>query len=381
MKTKLNIIVTFLAVAISVNAQITLQEPEITDSYIKFVGENTSNNYRFILDTYEWADHGPQFQLTIEALDAGKPAQFTSVDLSDTNYWEPMFRRITSEIAGEEMTAQDNVKRLYVKNVALLPNQFYDYENFHIIGLEATGEYTIPDGCFSRCDGLDTFDCNVQGTLTLGENIVNNKIFFTVKVYTEQAYDAWQKYKDNYGANFVIESNGTPNPNEMRIISVSLNTTTEADGDFNMPDEGGYVNGSNSIVRYRINSFTAQTTEIVTELFMDYTIYPSGQSGQQHEWKQIHATDKGNGTWSYNGPAVNILDGLESNTEYRLEFSFNTNYDDKTGRAHYPTNGQTAYVNFRTGNLAGNDNNRYDLNNDGKISTADIQVIINEMKK
>jgi hypothetical protein len=114
---------------------------------------------------------------------------------------------------------------------------------------------------------------------------------------------------------------------------------------------------------------------------MDYTIYPSGQSGQQHEWKQIHATDKGNGTWSYNGPAVNILDGLESNTEYRLEFSFNTNYDDKTGRAHYPTNGQTAYVNFRTGNLAGNNSNKYDLNNDGKVSTADIQVIINEMKK
>ena len=381
MKTKSIIVLSLLALTIGVNAQITLQEPEITDSYMKFTSENTTNNYRFTLDTYEWADHGPQFQLTIESLDAGKPAQFTNADLSDTNYWEPMFRRITSEIAGEEMTAQDNVKRLYVKNVALLPNQFYDYENLHIIGIEATGEYTIPDGCFSRCDGLETFDCNVQGTLTIGKNIINDKIFFTVKVYTQQAYDEWQKYKDNYGSNFEIESNGTPDPNELRIISVSLNTTTEADGDFNMPDEGGYVNGSNSIVRYEINSFTAQTTEIVTELFMDYTIYPSGQDGQQHEWKQIHATDKGNGTWSYNGPVVNILDGLENYTEYRLEFSFNTNYDDKNGRAHYPTNGQTAYVSFRTGNLAGNNSNRYDLNNDGKVSTADIQVIINEMKK
>ena len=79
MKTKL---IAFLAVLFAIvqnaSAQITLQDPVITDSYIKFVGENTANNYRFTLDTYEWADRGPQFQLTIEPLDASKPAQFTA---------------------------------------------------------------------------------------------------------------------------------------------------------------------------------------------------------------------------------------------------------------------------------------------------------------
>ena len=214
MKSKLTtLLVALLAIATGAQAQITLQDPVITDSYMKFVGENEANNYRFTLDTYEWADRGPQFQLTIEPIDASMAAQFTTDDLYDGNYWEPMFRSYTQQMAGEEMTAQDNVKRLYVKNVALLPKQFADYEEFHVIGIEAAGDYSIPEGCFYGCTQLDEFDCNVQGTLTLGSYIVSNQPAFTVTVYTTQSAQVWNEYKQNTGANFsVVVSDVTPEP-------------------------------------------------------------------------------------------------------------------------------------------------------------------------
>ena len=188
--------------------KITLQDPVIADSYMKFVGENEANNYRFTLDTYEWADRGPQFQLTIEPIDASKVAQVTTDDLYDGNYWEPMFRSYTKQMADEEMEANDNVKRLYVKNVALLPKQFADYEEFHVIGIEAAGYYSIPDACFYGCTKLDEFDCNVQGTLTLGSNIVSNQPAFTVTVYTTQSAQVWNEYKQNTGANFSVDDSG-----------------------------------------------------------------------------------------------------------------------------------------------------------------------------
>lgn len=200
--------VAFFAIVLNAQAQITLQDPVTTDTYMAFVGENQTNNYRFTLDTYEWADRGPQFQLTIEPIDASKSAQFTTDDLNDGNYWEPMFRSYTQQMAGEEMTAQDNVKRLYVKNVALLPKQFADYENFHIIGIEAAGDYSIPESCFYGCTKLDEFDCNVQGTLTLGSYIVSNQPAFTVKVYTTQSAQVWNEYKQNTGANFSVDDSG-----------------------------------------------------------------------------------------------------------------------------------------------------------------------------
>ena len=216
MKTKvLSLLMVLFMLAMGVQAQITLHDPVITDSYMAFVGENQMNNYRFTLDTYEWADRGPQFQLTIEPIDASKSAQFTTDDLSDPNYWEPMFRSYTKQMAGEEMTAQNNVKRLYVKNVALQPKQFYDYGEFHIIGIEAAGNYTIPDACFSGCRKLDEIDCNVAGTLTLGKEFINTTSDFTVKVYTQQSAQVWNEYKQNTGANFSVDDSevtSTPEP-------------------------------------------------------------------------------------------------------------------------------------------------------------------------
>ncbi|MBR1652114.1 MAG: hypothetical protein IJ692_01840 [Alloprevotella sp.] len=55
--------VALFAIALNAQAQITLQDPVITDSYMAFVGENQANNYRFTLDTYEWAGRGPNCRL------------------------------------------------------------------------------------------------------------------------------------------------------------------------------------------------------------------------------------------------------------------------------------------------------------------------------
>ena len=147
-------------------AKIVMDDPVITDSYIKFVGTNADNNYKYTLDTYEWADRGPQFQLTIEALDATQPATITTADLSDENYWEPLFRFYTQQLAGQAMEANDNIKKLIIKDVALQPNHFNQYEDLKSITIEASGDYTIPDGCFGNDTKLDNFYSNVSGTLT-----------------------------------------------------------------------------------------------------------------------------------------------------------------------------------------------------------------------
>ena len=58
-------------------AKITVEDPIIEmdgeqPRYLKFVGENVENNWRFTLDTYG-AD-GIKFQLTLERIDASKAA-------------------------------------------------------------------------------------------------------------------------------------------------------------------------------------------------------------------------------------------------------------------------------------------------------------------
>ena len=352
MKKFYTLLIALLAIATGAEAQIKLQDPVISDTYIKFVGENTTNNYRFTLDTYEWEKQGPQFQITVEPLDATKAAQFTASDLTDNNYWEPMFRSYTKQLAGEEMTAQDNIKRVYIKNVAILANQFSDYHYLKVVGFEAKGDYAIPDGCFSGCDRIKSFDCNVQGTLMLGKNIVHGNPDFSLKVYTQQSADVWRTYKEGNGANFSIDDSYVYTANDPRIVSLALNLTVNGENrNVDLADEGGKINETDAIVGYVLNSYTAQTSGEVTELFMDYDVYPKGDGGKQRDWKQVQATNKGNGVWSFDGPAVNVLAGLESNAEYILQFSFSTN-PGVGERAHYPTSGDHVQIKFTTGDIS-----------------------------
>lgn len=387
----LSILPLLLMAVMGAQAQITLSEPVITDSYMAFVGENVTNNYRFTLDTYEWADRGPQFQLTIEPIDASKPAQFTAADLSDPNYWEPMFRNYTKQMAGSEMTAQDNVKRLYVKNVALLGQQFSDYENFKIISIEAKGDFTIPDGCFSGCTKLETFGCNVQGKLSLGTNIVSTQPDFTVKVYTPQSAQAWNEYKVNTGANFSVNDSEAIDPNAPRILSVNMGLTVNNENrNFDLPDQSAKIEENAPLTQYVLNSFTATTSGEVNELYMQYCVYPAEQSGQQHEWKQLYASKVEDGKWSYAGSAVNCLQNLQSNADYRVEFSFNTDYNSQYGRSHFPTNGHTVRIVFTTGDLPtgistvkaadNKDGNVYDLSGRREMKPAKGVFIVGDKK-
>ena len=119
-----------------------------------------------------------------------------------------------------------------------------------------------------------------------------------------------------------------------------------------MPDVSGKQQETAPIVGYVLNGFKATTSGAVSELFMEYSIYPATQGGQQHEWKQLHAKNMGGGAWSYEGDAVNVLSGLQSNTEYRLEFTLKTDYNDSYGSTSYPTNGATVRIAFTTGDLS-----------------------------
>ena len=200
-------IIALLAIVLKSQAGIVITEQviDLQQLNIKLVGENTENNFRYTINNYEWTDRGPQFQLVIEPIDNTKSAQFTSSDLSDENYWEPLFRSVTKDQIGMEMTTQDNIKRLYITNVATLENQFSDYDNIKHLELVSAGNYTINNGLFSGCTHLENVVCNVAGILTLGTNIVDTQPGFTVKVYTTQSANAWKTYRENTGANFIVD--------------------------------------------------------------------------------------------------------------------------------------------------------------------------------
>ena len=188
---------------------IELLEPVITDNYIQFVGINNTGNYKFTLDTYEWEeDHGPQFQLTIEPIDPSKVAYFSQSDLNDPNYWEPMFLRVTEQMAGQAMTAQDNIKRLYLGDVQLLENQFIDYDELHIVGFDLKKDYTLPSGCLLNAgQHMDEMDVKCEGTMTLAPNSLPANKMFVVTVYTQPVYDVWNSYKQAYNCDYILNLN------------------------------------------------------------------------------------------------------------------------------------------------------------------------------
>ncbi len=349
MKKVFTLIIALLAIVTNSNAAIVMEDPVIEmGSYLKFVGKNEAKNYKYTLDTYEWpSNRGPQFQLTIEPIDPTQEAQFGGSDLNDPNYWEPLFRSYTKQMAGEEMEAYDNVKRLYVKNVKLLNNQFKAYTDLHIISIEATGNYTIPDYCFQGTTHLETLISNVAGTLTLGSSVVPSTVGFTVKEYYAQNATKWSDYKTNLGMSYIIDSSEITGAN---ISSATFSGTMNGESEKNMPlpNEGAtlYDNETNLITELKISDFSVTTIGQVSECYMEYAIYPATESGQQHTWLKAQAADQGNGVWSYT-TTLDALAGLQSNTIYRLEFNFKINGSTGT----YPNSGSTYRMKFKTGTI------------------------------
>lgn len=338
-----------MALCIRAAAGIVMETPVITDTYMKFVGVNEANNYKYTLDTYEWADRGPQFQITLEPLDASKPAAVTTADLSDPNYWEPLFRQYTLQLAGEAMEAADNVKQLHVKSVSLPAHQFAAYENLHVISIETDGSYSLPDGIFSGCTKMETLECNVQGTLTLGAGIVNAAPVFTVNCSTGQAKQAWTQYKTANNCHYTVTGDDDPNIPAISRVQISL-TVNGYTVNLNLPNNGITLDNLQGITEAHLNNFTATTTADFTELVAEYCICLSGTIPTSDMWRTVNAIQSSENEWQANNLGLDLLEALSSDTSYQLYFHFYANVAEG-GRATYPTDGNTFRLDFTTGTL------------------------------
>ena len=350
---------------------IELLEPVITDNYIKFEGIKSDGNYRFILDTYEWEkDHGPQFQLKIEPIDPSKPAYFSQSDLSDPNYWEPMFMAVTQQMAGEAMTAQDNIKRLYLGDVQLLPNQFIDYNNLHKVGFNLKKDYTLPDGCLLNAgQHMDEMDVKCEGTMTLSPNSLPADKMFYVTVYTQPVYDVWNNYKQSYNCQYILNMEG----NAPAITAVKV--TSKVDNDV-FTEQLPATGFDDVIIEAPINYFYLNRFEVdvnvdVDEIFMDYAIYKEGEANDG--WLSIHATKTDDGKWVAENINLDVLQGLEVGQKYILSFDFISGYLDEVGdRLRYDNGGHLYHVKFVCGESAAVPG---DVNGDGTVTAADVTAL------
>lgn len=352
-------------------AAIQLMEPVITDNYIEFVGVNNDGNYRFILNTYEWEnDHGPQFQLTVEPINSSQPAFFSQNDLEDPNYWEPMFMNVTQQMAGQAMSIQNNVKRLYLGDVQLLENQFIDYDELHIVGFDLKKDYTLPSGCLLNAGHhMDEMDVKCEGTMTLSPNSLPANKMFVVNVYTQSVYDVWNNYKMDYGCQYTINYQvETPAITSVGIVATYneevVNTALPATA---FPRQ--VVDEPAS--EFYLNRFDATVNVDVDELFMDYAIVKKGTT--PNGWSQLYATKVNDGQWVADNLQFNVLEGLEDGETYVLYFDFITGYLDAVGdRLRYDNGGQMYSVEFKYSSLVSVPG---DVNGDGTVTAADVTAL------
>ena len=364
MKLKLYALLSVFFMALGASAQIVKDDPVIDmgadgPNYIKFVGTNTTNNYRYILDTFE----GTKFRLTLESLNPKIPAVIPESDKNDENYWEPLFRYYTKQMAGEEMEASRNIKELYVKGVALFENQFKGYcDGMKKIEITSDGDYQIPSGCFAKGEAegysIKSLTTNVKGKLSLGADVVDATAG-GLSVYTEveQNAKAWQSYKTNNNAVFSLYLNNEPytgegedtTPAAISSLTVSYILNGNATS-YPVPNEETKLKGDdfNGIMSFVLKGYTATVTRELEELFMDYAVYPDADGGAQHGWTALHATYKGDNVWAFEQD-VDVLANTEKNTTYNLEFSISTNPIDGKDREHFPNNGAHIRIKFTTG--------------------------------
>lgn len=103
---------------------------------------------------------------------------------------------------------------MFITDVALLSNQFEGYcDGLNRIEITATGDYTIPAGCFSKGDakGYNTkqLDCKVDGRLTIGEKAVDYGAGgLNIYTYREAITQAWINYKITHNCAYTVYLNG-----------------------------------------------------------------------------------------------------------------------------------------------------------------------------
>ena len=376
-------------------AAIVLDEPVISNDYMKFSGQCAEHNWKFVLDTYEWADRGPLFQLTITPMDILSDAYFTSDDLADENYWEPLFRKYTKQLAGQEMEARDNVKKLFITNVRLVEGQFKGYatSSLNVLEINASGNYTIPNQCFgplgdSESLKLKQFNCNVDGTLTIGSNVFpTNSGSMTIYTTKETLAQQWYDYKTSNGYGYTVYLNGTQyngggssgGTSSTDVITNMKLTIKHNGGDaFTQSfDASGFqmldltAEFTNSMI---IKKVEVQTQGTVSDVVFVATMNPADETPNSDNWVNMPLQ------WNKDGEGwvLDFGDGIELTKEIEDSqpriFQFYVQAKNSAGSDIFYNNGGETYKVKFTYQGGGNENWKVKFYKDG---TAGLGLLVN----
>ena len=344
----------FLMVCLALMSFANIELTVDLDTYV-FTGINSANNYKFVLSPYEFKNGGPQFQLVVTPIDPSLEAHFTSDDLQDQNYWEPMFKYYTKQLAGQEMTAQDNIKRLYLGDVELLPGQFVDYNELHMICFDLTkGNYILPERCLLNAgQRLEEINVNYSGDgiilMDLMPNSLPSNKAYVVNVNTVELQEKWQWYKEQFNCQYTVnlQAQGGDGINSFSItVNMGGRDETMELPASGMPEEDLTEGGTEAESAFIIRGYEAIAGDAIQSLEVKGTIYEYGSSPR--DWRTAPARNVGGGNWQASGLDINLLDGLTAGKTYVLELYVEA--VDAAGKMYYYNNGGENYkVRFMVG--------------------------------
>lgn len=322
-------------------------ELEANAETFTFTGTNVDNNYKYVISPYEFTN-GPQFQLVITPIDPTMPAQFTADDLQDQNYWEPMFKYYTAQLAGEEMTAQDNIKRLHLGNVQLLQGQFGDYNNLHIIAFDLQRDYILPKGCFQNAgQRLDEINVRCNGAMTLEPNSIPADKQFDVNVNTTDLQQTWEQYKQQFNCQYTVNLQAEGGINSFSIlINMGGGNEEQEIPSAGMPEVDLTDNGTNAERAFVIDGFKATTTGDMTAVKMFGAVYKVEE--QAAEWHTVAAQQVSEGNWQATGQNIDLMEGLTVGETYILEVYLEAT-DAEGNQYYYNNDGANYKVRFMVG--------------------------------
>lgn len=318
MKTRLLLLFSALMMTISGSAQFVIEKSEISSEGVNIVVNNTANNYQYVISNYD--DNGTQrLQLALQPIDAEQPAAVVAQDKLDQNYWEPLFRRLTGEYLGTRLTAQDNLTKLIINSVAVPANLFYDYEALTDLYIAGTGDYTIQEGCFSECYGLQLLNENVLGTLTVTAGSVPDNVCFEVQSALHT--DTWQAYKESNSA-YLYAPVTTP---VIAGATLTVNGTTLTYTDTTTPTVAERTLGDAQTLVIGEHSITMKTPggRMPDAARLYFKVYKAGGSAEQEGFIDYASTKNTADGRMYVGTSTeDILSALqlEDGKDYVLEY-------------------------------------------------------------
>lgn len=182
------------------------------DNFI-WTGTNSEANIKYVLSAIN-GNPEEGFNLSIERIDKSRSAAFTASMYLDNNYWEPLFRTITKTLAGEEMNADENIKKLSIVDVDMIPNQFAFYNELKTINLKYTDSLIIPDYCFfGYVSNLEDLVADYTGNnIYVGSEALPEYCSYNIYVNGDYTKTAFMEYPKNYSSSYyynVIYSNKT----------------------------------------------------------------------------------------------------------------------------------------------------------------------------